>query len=97
MSDFALIASTVAQAVTAADVPASAGIGPVGAGIAFGFAALGAGIGIGILVAGALNAVARQPEVAGQVKGMMFLGIAFIEALALIAIILGFVLQILSK
>ena len=56
-------------------------------------AAIGPGIGIGYLVGQAVQAMARQPESAGQVQTTMFLGIAFTEALALI----GFVVFILLK
>lgn len=64
-----------------------------GAGMAYGLAAIGPGIGIGYLVGNAVQAMARQPEAAGQVQTTMFLGIAFTEALALI----GFVVFILLK
>ena len=64
-----------------------------GAGMAHGLAAIGPGIGIGYLVGNAVQAIARQPEAAGQVQTTMFLGIAFTEALALI----GFVVFILLK
>ena len=64
-----------------------------GAGFAYGLAAIGPGIGIGYLVGQAVQAMARQPESAGQVQTTMFLGIAFTEALALI----GFVVFILLK
>ncbi|MGI9578164.1 MAG: ATP synthase F0 subunit C [Microthrixaceae bacterium] len=64
-----------------------------GAGMAYGLAAIGPGIGIGYLVGQSVQAMARQPESAGQVQTTMFLGIAFTEALALI----GFVVFILLK
>ncbi len=64
-----------------------------GAGFAYGLAAIGPGIGIGYLVGQAVQAMARQPESAGQVQTTMFLGIAFTEALAL----LGFVVFIMLK
>ena len=67
--------------------------GQIGAGFAYGLAAIGPGIGIGYLVGQAVQAMARQPESAGQVQTTMFLGIAFTEALALI----GFVVFILLK
>ena len=63
------------------------------AGFAYGLAAIGPGIGIGYLVGQAVQAMARQPESAGQVQTTMFLGIAFTEALALI----GFVVFIMLK
>lgn len=63
------------------------------AGYAYGLAAFGTAIGIGYLVGQSVQAMARQPEAAGQVQTTMFLGIAFTEALALI----GFVVFILLK
>jgi F-type H+-transporting ATPase subunit c len=63
------------------------------AALGYALATLGPGLGIGYLVGQAVQAMARQPEAAGQVQTTMFLGIAFIEALALI----GFVVFILVK
>ncbi len=67
--------------------------GNIGSGLAavgYGLAAIGPGVGIGILVGQAVQAMARQPEMAGQVRTTMFLGIAFAEALALIGFVLTF-------
>jgi F-type H+-transporting ATPase subunit c len=69
------------------------GLKAVGAGLGYGLAAIGPGIGIGVVVANAIQAMARQPEMAGTSRTTMFLGIAFTEALALI----GFVVFILIK
>lgn len=63
------------------------GLGAVG----YGLAAIGPGIGIGIVVGKAIEGMARQPEMAGQIRTTMFLGIAFTEALALIGIVTGFI------
>jgi F-type H+-transporting ATPase subunit c len=60
------------------------------AGFAYGLAAIGPGIGIGYLVGQAVQAMARQPEAAGMVRTTMFLGIAFVEALALIGFVVFF-------
>ncbi len=60
--------------------------------VGYGLAAIGPGIGIGIVAGNAVQAMARQPEVAGMLRTTMFLGIAFTEALALI----GFVLFVLG-
>jgi len=86
-------ASVLAQAaeVTADDLKSIEAAG--GAGIAYGLAAIGPALGIGYLVGQSVQAMARQPEAAGQVQTTMFLGIAFTEALALI----GFVVFILLK
>jgi F-type H+-transporting ATPase subunit c len=69
------------------------GLQSIGAGIVYGAAAIGPGIGIGLVVASAIEAMARQPEMQGTVRTTMFLGIAFTEALALF----GFVLFFLAK
>lgn len=58
--------------------------------IGYGLAAIGPGIGIGIVVGNAVQAMARQPELAGLIRTNMFLGIAFTEALALIGFVLYF-------
>ena len=58
--------------------------------VGYGLAAIGPGVGIGILAGNAVQAIARQPEMAGQVRTTMFLGIAFTEALALIGFVLFF-------
>ena len=59
--------------------------------VGYGLAAIGPGIGIGYLVGQSIQAMARQPEMAGTVRTTMFLGIAFAEALALIGFVLKFI------
>lgn len=78
-------------AVTAAERKAEAAAS--GAGLGYALATLGPGIGIGYLVGQAVQAMARQPEAAGRVQTTMFIGVAFVEALAII----GFVVFILLK
>ena len=58
--------------------------------VGYGLAAIGPGIGIGIVAGKTVEAMARQPEMAGQLRTTMFLGIAFTEALALIGLVAGF-------
>ncbi len=58
--------------------------------IGYGLATLGPGIGIGLLVAKTQESVARQPEVAGQLRINMFIGMALVEALGLIGLVAGF-------
>ncbi|MDR1099828.1 MAG: ATP synthase F0 subunit C [Spirochaetaceae bacterium] len=66
-------------------------MGPlIGAGIAV-VAGLGAGIGIGIATGKTAEAISRQPEAAGKIQTVFFLGIALAEATA----IYGFVVAIL--
>jgi F-type H+-transporting ATPase subunit c len=64
----------------------------LGNGLVYGLAAIGPGIGIGFLVGKALESMARQPEMAGQLQTTMFLGIAFVEALALFGFVLAFII-----
>lgn len=61
--------------------------------IAAGIGVFGPGIGIGILVSRALEAIGRNPEAAGKVQATMFIGIAFVEALAIFALVVAFVIK----
>ena len=61
-------------------------IGTVG----YGLAAVGPGIGLGILIGKTVEGMARQPEVAGQLRTTMFIGIGFVEVLGLLGLITGF-------
>ncbi|HWO69809.1 MAG TPA: ATP synthase F0 subunit C [Actinomycetota bacterium] len=67
-------------------------VGAIGKGLVYGLGAIGPGIGIGFLVGKAVEAMARQPEAAGMVRTTMFLGIAFVEALALFGFVLSFII-----
>jgi len=51
--------------------------------VGYGIAAIGPGLGIGFLVGKAVESMARQPETAGVIRTNMFIGIGFVEALAL--------------
>ncbi len=62
-------------------------------GIAAGFGVLGPGIGIGILVSKALEAMGRNPEMAGKIQTTMFIGAALTEALAIFAIVIAFLVR----
>lgn len=58
--------------------------------IGYGLATLGPGIGLGILIGQTQQSIARQPELRGSLTVNMFIGIAFVEALALIGLVAGF-------
>ena len=51
--------------------------------------ALGAGIGLGILGARFLEGIARQPELAPILRTQMFLVVALVDAIAMIAAAMG--------
>ncbi len=59
----------------------------IGACIGAGLAAIGAGIGIGKIGASAMDAIARQPESAGNIRTNMIVIAGLIEGVALLAII----------
>lgn len=60
-------------------------------GLTYGIAAAGAALGAGIAVNGALNAAGRNPEKIGEIRTLMILGISFVDALAIIAIIVAII------
>lgn len=61
--------------------------------IVVGVGVLGPGIGLGLLVGRALEAIGRNPEAAGKVQTSMFIGIAVTEALAIFALVVGFIIK----
>ena len=61
----------------------------LGGAIGAGLAAIGAGIGIGQIGKGAVEAIARQPEASNDIRTNMILTSAFIEGVALFAVIAG--------
>jgi ATP synthase F0 subunit c len=67
------------------------GLKAVGAGIAM-VGALGPGVGIGLLVQGALQAIGRNPDAAGQIQTNMILGIVFAEAVAIYCLVVALII-----
>lgn len=57
------------------------------AGLGAGAAAIGAGIGVGRIGGSALEAMARQPEVAGDIRSNMIVAAALVEGVALFGVI----------
>ena len=66
-----------------------AGAGKLGGAIGAGLVIMGAGAGIGRIGASAVESIARQPEVAGQINTAMIITAAMIEGAALFAVIIG--------
>ncbi len=65
----------------------AAGIAKLGVGIGAGIAAIGAGIGIGRIGGAAMEAIARQPESASDIRSNMIIIAALVEGVALFAVI----------
>ena len=59
----------------------------LGASIGAAIAAIGAGIGIGKIGSSAMEAIARQPEAAGDIRSNMIVIAALVEGVALFAVI----------
>ncbi|MBE3587395.1 MAG: F0F1 ATP synthase subunit C [Thermoanaerobacteraceae bacterium] len=64
----------------------------LGASLAVGLGALGAGIGDGLVTGRTVEAMARQPELRGNLLTTMFISVGLIEALPIIAVVIAFML-----
>lgn len=67
-----------------------ASLGKLGAAIGASLAVIGAGIGIGKIGASAMEAIARQPESANDIRMNMIIIAALVEGVALFAIVICF-------
>lgn len=65
------------------------GIGKLGGPIGAGLVVIGGGLGIGRIGGSAVEAMARQPEMAGQISTAMLITAAMIEAGLLFGVIVG--------
>ncbi|ART78259.1 F0F1 ATP synthase subunit C [Sutcliffiella horikoshii] len=65
-------------------------MGLIAAAIAIGLAALGAGIGNGLIVSRTVEGIARQPELKSTLQTTMFIGVALVEAVPIIAVVIAF-------
>ncbi len=66
-------------------------------GLGIGLGALGAGVGIGTIFASMIQSVARQPELRGELQGIMWLGFALTEAVVFYGLVGGFLGFVLVK
>ena len=78
------------EAVTQIISPAA--LAWLGAGLAVGLGTLGSSIGIGIIFFKSIESAARQPESLPMVQRLMFTGFALVEAQALYALLITFIL-----
>jgi len=62
-------------------------------GLGIAIAAFGAALGQGRMAAAAMESIGRNPNAAEKIFTPMLLGLAFIEALAIYALIIAFILQ----
>ena len=69
---------------------AGASLGKLGAAIGAAIAVIGASMGIGKIGASAMEAIARQPEAANDIRMSMIIIAALVEGVALFAIVVCF-------
>ncbi len=67
----------------------------LGAGIGIGLAVLGAGIGLGRIGGSAAEAIARQPEAAGDIRGAALLIAVLLEGATIIALVFALLFKLL--
>lgn len=67
-----------------------------GAGLGAGLTIIGAGYGISLIASRAVESMARQPEVAGNVQGAMIVSAALIEGATFFSLIVCILILVLS-
>jgi F-type H+-transporting ATPase subunit c len=71
----------------AIDVQWGMALGMAGSAIGAAIAAIAAGLGISRIASSAVESVARQPEAAGDIRGVTIITAAFIEGVCLFAVV----------
>lgn len=64
----------------------------IGAGLAIIGAAIGAGYGNGQVISKTIESMARQPEMSGQLRSTMFIGVALVEAVPILGVVIALLL-----
>lgn len=70
----------------------STGLVAIAAALAIGLSTIGPGIGEGIAASKALEGMARQPEIIGDLRTNMLISLAMMEALAIFGLVISFML-----
>ncbi len=68
----------------------------LGAGIGIGLAILGAGLGLGRIGGQAAEAIARQPEAAGEIRGAALLIAVLLEGATIIALVFALLFKLIA-
>lgn len=74
----------------------TAGVAKMGGAFGAGLAAIGAGIGIGLIGGHAMEAIARQPEAAGDIRSNMIVAAALVEGVSLFGVIVALLAVVLK-
>jgi F-type H+-transporting ATPase subunit c len=86
------------EAVTGAEMVAAAKntYALLGAGLAIGLAIIGAGLGLGRIGGQAAEAIARQPEAAGEIRGAALLIAVLLEGATIIALVFALLFKLIA-
>lgn len=68
-------------------------MGALAASIAAAFAALATGYGNGLVISHTIDSMARQPQLASQLRTTMFIGVGLIEGVPILAIVVAFLVM----
>ncbi len=101
MKNLTVLFSRVMMLVLALGLPALAqdttntvgqGFAWFGAGLAIAIGTIGPGLGLGNGVGKAMEAIGRNPEAEPKIKNNMIVGLAFVEALSIYALLIALIL-----
>ena len=76
-----------------ADAETAKAIKSIALGVGAGLGTIGPGIGLGSGVGKAMEAIGRNPEAHPKIQNTMILGLAFIEALSIYALVIAFMVM----
>lgn len=68
-------------------------MGAIAASIAAACAALATGYGNGLVISHTVDSMARQPQIASQIRTTMFIGVGLIEGVPILAIVVAFLVM----
>ena len=71
----------------------TSGLIAIGVGIMMAGCVIGGGIGQGMTAAKTMEAMARQPEIAGQLRSTLILSLGLIESLVIYGLLIAFMLD----
>lgn len=84
--------ASLAMAAPAAEVSLGTALIKMSAALGMAFAAAGCGIGQGLGLKAACEGTARNPEAGGKIMVTLILGLAFVESLAIYALVVNLML-----
>ena len=89
---FLMLVVVVALFCFADNAFAADGLGAFGKGLGAGLAIIGAGIGLGYIGSGMAESMARQPEMANDLRNARIIFAALLEGVALFALLICFLI-----